>query len=286
MAWRERKLTDRVGVELSGQTIGSDLSADDRRQIYRATEIHGVTLIRDQQLDDRALYEFLATLGDTVVQPPAMEGVEDYARGVIPIGNVDKDGNLLPADDWNVQQNLANELWHTDMTFLTPRATVSLLYAKVVPPEEGNTEFCDTRLFWDVLGEDEREYLRGLTCHHSVFHSRKRYGFTNWPESGRELYPSIRRPLVHVQQSTGRTALTLAAYIESIEGMTEAESDALVDDLTARATVPENVYSHRWRPDDLVLWDTRCMMHRARPFDMTRYPRDMRGMRLCDPALA
>jgi len=285
MPWQERKLTERgVGVELTGERIDPELSQVDRQAVRDATARHGVTVIPGQALSDNDIYEFFASLGDKVVELPATEGVPPYERGVIPIGNVDRHGNILPVDDWNVRQSVANEFWHVDMTFLQPRATLSLLYGRVVPSEGGNTEFCDTRLFWDSLDDDERAWLSTLSCAHSVIHSRRKTGFTDWPKEALERYVPVERPLVMVQPATGRTALTLAAYIESVAGMTPAESEAFVAELTTRATAPDNVYSHRWRASDLVLWDNSCMMHRATPFDMAAYARDMRGARLCDPA--
>jgi alpha-ketoglutarate-dependent 2,4-dichlorophenoxyacetate dioxygenase len=286
MPWTQRRLTGRVGIELLGEQIGPALSAADRQAARDATAEHGVTVIRDQQLSDEAIHDFFVSLGGKIVEPQAQDGVPPATRGVMPLGNVGEDGKLLPADDWNVQQNLANELWHTDMTFVTPRATFSLLYSLTVPPEGGNTEFCDTRLFWESLSADEQQRLSALRCAHSVIHSRRKFGFTEWPPELVDRYPPVERPLVMVQPATGRTALTLAAYIQRVEGMTEAESEALVEDLTARATVPDNVYSHRWRAGDLLIWDNSCMMHRARPFDMTVHARDLRAARLCDPASA
>jgi len=286
MPWTEHRLTERVGIALSGERIGPELSQADRLAVRAATERYGVTVIRDQALSDEDIYDFVASLGDKVVEVETAEGVPPHSRGVMPLGNVDKDGNILPADDWNVQQNLANELWHTDMTFVTPRASLSLLYGRTVPAEGGDTEFCDTRLFWESLSAEEWARLHGLTCAHSVIHSRRKYGFTEWPQEVIDRFPPIVRPMVNLQRSTGRTALTLAAYIERIDGMTAEESEALVADLTARATVRENVYAHRWQAGDLLIWDNSCMMHRARPFDMAIHARDLRAVRLCDPAVA
>lgn len=285
MPWTERKLTERLGIELSGERIGPALSPADREAVRAATARHGVTVIRDQQLSDEQIYDFFVSLGDRIVEVEALEGVPPAERGVMRLGNVDRQGNLLPADDWNMQQNIANEQWHTDMTFLPNRATLSLLYALAVPPEGGNTEFCDTRLFWETLDDAERAWLSTLTCAHSVIHSRKLMGF-DWPAEGVDRFPPISRPLVMVQEATGRTALTLAAYIQSTEGMTDAESQAFVDRLIDRATAPENVYSHEWRAGDLLIWDNSCMMHRARPFDMAVHARDLRAARLCEAVSA
>src|SRR5262249_14599257 len=104
------------------------------------------------------------------------------------------------------------------------------------------------------------------------------------PDSAYEHFKSVKRPLVQPQPATGRTALTLASHIHDIEGLTSEEAIALVDDLTARATVPENIYSHKWRAGDLLIWDNRCVMHRAGPFDLANPAGDVRAIRLYDPA--
>ena len=282
MPWTERKLTERVGVELTGARVGRALSAEDRRAVYDATARYGVAVLPGQDLSDDDIYDFAASLEDEVVEVENLAGVPESR--VMPLGNVDCDGNLLPVDDWVLQQNRANELWHIDLTFMTPRATISMLYGRVVPPEGGDTEFCDTRLLWEALSEPERERLRGMTCWHSIIHSRRKYGFDDWTPEALERFQAVRRPMVQPQPRTGRTALTLASHIQAIDGLSGAETLALVDDLTARAAVPENIYSHHWSAGDLLLWDNRCVMHRARPFDLASHARDVRAIRLYDPA--
>ena len=282
MPWIERKLTPQVGIELTGARIGPALSAEDRKAVYDATARHGVTVLPGQDLSDDDIFDFAASLEDPVVEVENVDGVPDSR--VMPLGNVDLDGKRVPVDDWVLQQNRANELWHIDLTFMTPRATISMLYGRIIPPAGGDTEFCDTRLLWDALSAAERERLRGMTCWHSIIHSRKKYGFTGWSEEARERFKAVRRPMVQPQPRTGRTAITLASHIQAIDGLSAEETLALVDDLTARATVPENVYSHRWSQGDLLLWDNRCVMHRARPFDLATHARDVRAIRLYDPA--
>jgi alpha-ketoglutarate-dependent 2,4-dichlorophenoxyacetate dioxygenase len=283
MPWTRKKLAPRLGIELLGLTISPALGPADREAVYAATAEHGVTLIRGQSLRDEDIYDFASSIGDEMVQIQFLKDQPAHARGVIPLRNIDAEGNLLPADDWNVQQNRANELWHTDLSFQKPRATLSMLYARIVPPEGGDTQFCDTRLLWEAMTDDERASLSALRCTHWGFHSRRKFGFTDLPQEALDRYPPIERPLVCPHRPSGRTALTIGAYVASVEGMEDA-SEAFLDDLVARATVPANVYSHRWRAGDLLLWDNRCMIHRATPWDLARHARDMRGVRLFDPA--
>jgi alpha-ketoglutarate-dependent 2,4-dichlorophenoxyacetate dioxygenase len=284
MSWTSRPLKREFGVKLTGHRIGRSLSAEDRRAVYDATAHYGVTVIPGQDLGDNDLHDFFSSLGDSLVDLRVPNGPVPQAPGIVPLTNVDAAGELLPISDGNVQQNRANELWHTDLTFQTPRATLSLLYARLVPPQGGDTEFCDTRLAWDGLPATERKHLSKLTCRHLGAHSRRKYGFTNWDPGPSNRYPAVERPLTMTHLPTARTALTIGSYVESIQGMSYEESQALLDDLLARATAPENVYVHRWTAGDLLLWDNRCMLHRGRPFDLARERRDMRAARLFDPA--
>ena len=157
-----------------------------------------------------------------------------------------------------------------------------MLLGRIVPPSGGETEFCDLRHAWDRLSADEKARLRGMTASHSIIHSRTLTGCHEWAEGVRERLPSIDRPLVDEHEETGRTALLIASHIEKLTGLTGEETVALVADLTARAATPDNAYRHAWQPGDLLLWDNRCVMHRATPFEMGKYPRDVRSTRLVD----
>jgi alpha-ketoglutarate-dependent 2,4-dichlorophenoxyacetate dioxygenase len=281
MAWNERKLTDGFGVELSGQRIDDRLPQAERDAIYAAAMRHGLVVIPGQSLSDDALHDFAGTLG-TVFAAPKVEGVPETK--VLPISNVDAAGKQLPPDDWWVRQNMANELWHVDNTFMRPRATLSFLYGREVAPVGGNTEFCDMRLAWEALPAADQARLEGLTAYHSIMHSRATYGFDDWSREEQKRFPPIPRPLVGLHEESGRKALLLASHVADIAGMARDESAALVRALTARATVAGHCYVHRWTQGDLLLWDNRCIMHRATPFDAARYRRDMRGLRLMDLA--
>jgi alpha-ketoglutarate-dependent 2,4-dichlorophenoxyacetate dioxygenase len=282
MPWTTRRLTEGFGIELSGLQIGPDLSAADRAAVHDTVVHHGVAVVRDQQLSDDALYEFAESLGVVVPMPKDIPDIPS-AR-VQALSNLDADGNLLPPDHAYIRQNIANELWHADQTYMRPRATVSMLYGVVIPPEGGNTEFCDMRLAYEALTPEQQQRFAPLTATHSTLHSRKLTGFTDWSEEALARLGSVDRPLIGVHEATGRKTLALASHISDISGHSAEDSAALMRELTEWATAPERCYAHRWQAGDLLLWDNRCVMHRARPFDLTRHGRDMRSVRLVDTA--
>jgi alpha-ketoglutarate-dependent 2,4-dichlorophenoxyacetate dioxygenase len=208
----------------------------------------------------------------------------DLPQGkLLAITNLDAKGELRPAGDWYVRAMKGNELWHVDLSFMRPRATLSILYGRVVTPVGGNTEFCDLRLACEALPAEERAHLATLTADHDIFQSRRSLGFDELNEEELGKHPPVPRPLLSRHES-GRDTLLLASHISRLSGYDRAESAAMLRALTARATVPANVYSHEWRAGDLLLWDNRCVMHRATPFDDAAHPRDLRAARLCDLA--
>ncbi len=278
MVWTERRLKGHFAAELVGPKLTLDQPQSVRDAVYEAVTREGVVVVRDQDLSDDELEGFAASVGMVMSYP----GLGDHIPNVVPLGNIGPDGKLLPEDGDFMRASLANQLWHIDSTYTKPRSTVSMLLGKIVPPRGGETEFCDLRHAWDRLSAQEQARLRDMTASHSIIHSRTLTGYSDWAEGVRERLPSIDRPLVRNHEETGRTALLLASHIEKLTGLTKEETVALVADLTARAATTDNVYAHPWRPGDLLLWDNRCVMHRATPFEMGKYPRDVRSTRLVD----
>jgi alpha-ketoglutarate-dependent 2,4-dichlorophenoxyacetate dioxygenase len=280
MPWTQRKLTERFGIELTGARIGPDLPQTERMAVYDAVVHHGVAVVRGQELSDDDLYDFAQAVGVVVAVPTGLPDLPPSRMLVFT--NLDADGKLLPPDHQWIRPNAANELWHTDMTYMRPRASVSMLYGLVIPPEGGDTEFCDMRLAYDALSPEEKERFEPLTATHSTLHSRALTGFTDWSEEMLARLGSVDRRLIDIHEETGRKTLRLASHISDISGHSREESAALMRELTERATAPERCYSHRWQAGDLLLWDNRCVMHRATPFDLAHHRRHMRGVRLVD----
>ncbi len=267
-----RPLHPAFGAEVTG----ADLSSGEvlTSEIAAAIGQYGLLLFRNMTLDDEGLTEFGRRFGP-------MQNLSAKANVPSPIAmitNLADDGELLPKDAMMRRQNDANCLWHIDSSYLFPRASYSYLNARVVTATGGETEYCDTRVAWDALTDAQRAKLEGLSCDHSIFHSRRLIGYDMSNDFGRPL-PSIRRKLVQKHEPSGRTAMVIASHVENIDGMSYADARALIDELTAIASAPERVYSHRWEVGDLLMWDNRCVMHRGKPYAQYDEARDLRSVR-------
>ena len=181
--------------------------------------------------------------------------------------------------DW-----LANRLWHTDASFRAIPGALSMLYAHVIPDEGGDTEFADMRAAYDALPEATKKQLDGLIAEHSIWHSRGQLDVhaSTRPRRSRSL-PPVPQRLVRTHPGSHRKTLYLAAHASHIVGMPVADGRLLLMDLMEHATQPQFVHAHNWSEGDLVIWDNRCTMHRARPFDTTKV-RDLRRVTTRDVA--
>jgi alpha-ketoglutarate-dependent 2,4-dichlorophenoxyacetate dioxygenase len=197
------------------------------------------------------------------------------------VSNLDERNRLLAAYDSRRMGNIGNQLWHTDSTFKRVPARYSLLSAHVIPSAGGNTEFADMRAAYDALPDAMKARIEDMVAIHSIYHSRATVGFTDFTAAERAALPPVPQTLVRVHPATGRKNLYLASHASEILGMPVPEGRMLLLDLTEHATQRQFVYSHQWRVGDLVMWDNRCTMHRARSYDMAE-PRDMRRTTVSD----
>jgi alpha-ketoglutarate-dependent 2,4-dichlorophenoxyacetate dioxygenase len=204
------------------------------------------------------------------------------------ISNLTANGEIMRADDRRRHYTLGNRLWHTDASFVDPPGRYSMLHARVVPPVPADTEFADMRAAYDALPADMKAQLEGLRAHHSVAYSRHVLGFEFSAEEQEKLKGAI-HPLVRTIPRSLRRSLYLASHQSRIIDWPIPEGRLLLRDLMEHATQPEFVYRHAWRVGDLVIWDNRATMHRARPFDDAKYRRELRRVTTLDieqPAFA
>ena len=145
----------------------------------------------------------------------------------------------------------------------------------MVPPVRDDTEFADMRAAWDALDAETRATIEGLRVHHTIVHSRHVLGF-DFSDEEKDKLKGADHPLVRTIPTSGRKALYLASHAEHVVGWPVPEGRLLLTDLIAHATQPQFLYRHVWRPHDFVIWDNRCTMHRARPFDDQTHRRELR----------
>lgn len=192
------------------------------------------------------------------------------------MSNVDADGNLIPPDSEKVMFQKGNELWHSDSSFKPVPPGPSLLSARIIPSKGGNTEFADLRAAWEALPPDRQAYFDGLIGEHSLQYSRERYGYCDFNADEMKQFPPVQQPLVRTHPMTGRKNLFTGAHVGRIIGMDRAESEPILQELLEFATQPEFVYIHKWSVGDLVMWDNRCVLHRAQPYPVESEVRVLR----------
>jgi alpha-ketoglutarate-dependent 2,4-dichlorophenoxyacetate dioxygenase len=286
MALRLTPLHPLFAAEVRGldlrQTPGPDLCA----AIDRAMDRYAVLVFRDQRLDDDQQMAFGAALGPLEQTRGTVDAHKHRLKHqqMNDISNLDVDGKLLAADDRRRMFNLGNQLWHSDSSFKATPAKYSMLHARVVPPEGGDTEFADMRAAWDALPEKTKAKVRDLVTEHSLLFSRGQLGFTDYTEEEKKNFAPVPQRLVRWHPGSQRHSLYLSSHIGSIQGRPVPEAMALIRYLTEFATQRQFVYAHAWRRWDLVMWDNRSTMHRARPYEDATHPRDLRRVTLMDVA--
>jgi alpha-ketoglutarate-dependent 2,4-dichlorophenoxyacetate dioxygenase len=198
------------------------------------------------------------------------------------VSNLGDENEILAANSRKRMSGLANRLWHTDSIFRQLPALTSLLYGRSIAPVGGRTEFADMRAAYDALPASTKTKIEKMIVEHSIFHSRAKLGFTDFTEKELASLPPAKQVMVRTIPETGRRNLYLASHAMRVIGMSDEESEKLFQELTAHATQPQFVLSHRWRVNDLVMWDNRCTMHRGTDFDDARWKRDVQRATVSD----
>ena len=284
MAIKVTPLHPHVGAEVEGADLARPVPPDLFTEIEAAFDKHAVLVFPGQVLSDQQQMAFSELFGP-LEKNPVYAGQKLRLRPeVADISNIDPDGNILSLDHPRRRFNMGNQLWHTDSSFKRVPAKCSLLSAREIPPVGGETEFADLRAAYDALSGEMKKRLTGLVAEHSIFHSRRRLGFTDFNEEIARQLPPVQQVLVRRHPGSGRMTLYLASHASHVVGLPAEEGRKLVDELIAFATQPKFVYQHRWRVHDLVMWDNRCTMHRGRPWDETKHRRELHRTTVSDVA--
>ncbi len=275
-----RPLHTDFGVEVLGVDL-RDVTADHGYpELRRLFEEHSLLLLRGQALDDDAHLRVAALFGP--IEDRSMGAMSETAqRDSAPrtlveldpaasasdrlVTNLDEQGRVLAPDDLRLLDLTGNQLWHTDSSFLPVPALANLLAARVLSSRGGETELVSTRAAWRDLPDGLRERISGRVVRHRLAQSRStiseelvRRHLARWPD---QVWRATWTNPVN-----GRTSLYLASHACGVEGMAHEDGRALLDELIAFCTSPERVYTHHWRPGDVLIWDERATLHRGRPW--------------------
>ena len=265
-------------AEVDGLDLGKPLSRDEIDEVHAGMDRYAVLVFHDQKITDEQQLAFTRSLGDIEHSiGTSLRGPDEYRLPTTfaDVSNLDKDNKVFARDDRPRLFGLGNRLWHSDSSFKVTPAKYSLLRAVSIPSKGGNTEYADMRAGYDMLVEETKAEIEELVCEHSQLFSRAILGFTDFTDEERQRFKPVRQCLVRTHPVTKRKSLYLASHAGGILGWPVPEARAFLRDLIEHATQRQFVYAHKWTVNDLVMWDNRQTMHRARPFPANE-PRDMR----------
>jgi len=271
-----RQLHPQFVGDVGGVELSPNLAPDAVRQLTDAIDRHAVLVFHEQSLDDDRLLGVGRLFGG--IEPPRNHRVQQRLKHaeLADISNLDARNQLRARDDHRRLDALGNQLWHSDASFRVVPGALSMLFAHVVPPIGGETEFADLRAAYDALTPAMQARIDDLVVEHSIFHSRGQLGHTDYTDAERAALPPARHRLVRVHPGSGRKTLYLGSHASHVVGWPMPDGRLLLRDLTEHATQREFVHRHTWRVGDLVIWDNRCTLHRGRPYDDAVHPRDLR----------
>jgi taurine dioxygenase len=257
-----RPLSPLFAAEIVGLDLGRPLLGPVRRAVYDAFVRHHVLAFRGQRLGKDEQIAFTEQFGTLERHMRNRGGDNPWVHTV---SNLGTDGR--PSGKVN------STTWHTDKSFRPEPSLATILHAVTMPPDGGDTCFANMYAAYEALGDEDKARLDGLRVIHSWELSREKAGQKATPEEIRDA-PPMAHPLVRVHPDTGRKCLFMGEHASHIDGWPMAEGRALLARLEAHATGERFIYRHRWQPGDVLMWDNRCLLHRADPnFDAALHPR-------------
>jgi len=273
MALTITKLHPLFGAEIAGVDTGQPMDDATFGAIRAALDEHSLLVFHDQTLDDARQVAFSERFGplEKTISANAAGGTH-FARQ----SNIDIDtGAVIPAEDRRMIYQKGNMLWHTDSSFKPVPALCSLLSARVVPEEGGDTGFASARAAYDALPAATKARIEGLVAEHSLAYSRGLIGPDVLTDAQKSEVPPVRQAVVRANPANGRKAIYAGAHASHVIGWPREAGRAFIKWLNEFATQPQFVYSHAWHERDLVIWDNRSVLHRATAYDTLGHKRLM-----------
>ena len=252
-------------AEVSGVDLTQDFDDKILQEIIAAFAENAVLLFRDQEFDDTSQINFTARMG------PLERNIGGEFGNVHPeiskLSNVGADGKTFEKGSDGEAFLMGNSIWHSDSSFKVIPALGSALSARTVPPEGGETQFCDMRAAYDGLDQDTKNLIEKSTAVHSYAYSSGKISANILTDDERDQLPPVQHPMIRVHPESGRKAIYVGRHASHILGMPVQEGRSIIARLNSFATQSKFVYTHTWRVNDLVMWDNRMVMHRGRSYD-------------------
>lgn len=261
------RLDPALGAEVLGLSFADPLDSATRDAVHAAWMEHLVLVFRDQDVTDEEHVAFTRHFGDLEVHHQKIIKSTRVPE-IFRVGNVDDDGKLIPPANETVKQLTSARRWHTDSSFREVPSMGSLLHGIEIAKTGGETLFTNMYAVYDALPESLKRQVEGRRARHNFDYLRTLTGLPPVSEEERAQRPPIWQPMVRRHPVTGRKSLFISLiYNDEIEGLSAAEAESLIGELSEFVDQPQFVYRHQWRPHDVVMWDNRCTMHRVTPWD-------------------
>ena len=268
---RLSKLTPNLGAEVSGLELSSDLNDGQFRALYQAFLRYQVLLFPPQDLPPGDQVAFARRFGEVQVHVMDQYHANEYPE-LYTLSNLDASGR--PSGKHPDRGTMA---WHTDGSWRRTTGQATMLYAEQIPSSGGETSFADMYSAYDALDPAARTQLARLRAIHNLNFSRnRRHGEDPMTEAQRAAVPPVDHPVIRTHPETGRKSVFLGDHSESIVGMDYADGRRFIEALNERVVALARIHTHRWRPRDFMVWDNRCLMHKAGSYDTAREPRVIR----------
>ena len=256
-----KNLGSTLGVEIFGLNLKKDIDKNIIGQVSDLLSQFSVVVIRDQNITNDQHIHFSEYFGDLEV---TKAGTNGSGSKLIILRNFDEDGNIVPATDRQRLNNLANQEWHSDSSFKKIPSKLSILSAKMIPEKGGNTDFLSMRAVYNSLPEKLKSNIEDKVCWHDYSYGRSKIDANLVTADEKKALPPVKQKLVLNNKKYGKS-LYIGAHCSKIDGMNDDESQNLLDEIYECIDYESHVYTHIWKPYDLIMWDNRAVLHRATP---------------------
>ena len=275
-----RPLHEQFGAEVVGVDATREMTPDEFAPIMKAFETYSVLLFRGPVMTDKQQIALSEHFGNVQFAVKANQtGGAMFSRHC----NINFETNeIFPSEHHRMTFLKANMLWHTDSSYMNCASLCSILASREVPPSGGNTEVVSTRAAYEKLPQALKDRIEDLTVIHSLSYARDKMDMSILTDEQRDAAPPVKHPLVQVNPANGKKSMLIGAHAAFIDGWTEEDSRELLDELVEHSTHLEDIYSHVWQNGDAIVWDNRCILHRATPFESNKYRRHLERTTITD----